>query len=75
MKKNSNLQITEHCLLATDNNFFGLTDKELYQALDKYSSDLDSNPFTVDMDHIIMETEDLFREVEPDEEWDGEDYD
>ena len=68
------MEISKHYLLATDNSSFPLTDKELYYALGKHKSELDINTLsTEDMEKVISETEELFKEVEEDDEWTEED--
>jgi hypothetical protein len=72
-REHPDLEISKHYLLATDNNSFTLTDKELYYALNKYKTELDMNTLsTQDMEKVISDTEDLFKEVEP-EDFDDED--
>jgi len=68
------VEISKHYLLATDGSTFPLTDKELYYALGKHKSELDMNTLsTEDMEKVISETEELFKEVEEEDEWSDED--
>ncbi len=69
------VELSKHYLLATDSNTFPLSDKELYYALMKHKSELDMNTLSDDdLQRVIEETEDLFTEIEPDEEdeWDDD---
>ena len=51
-----------------------MTDKELYYALGKHKSELDMNTLsTEDLEKVISETEELFKEIEEDDEWVDED--
>jgi len=68
------VEISKHYLLATDNSTFPLTDKELYYALGKHKAELDMNTLSSqDLEKVISETEELFKEVESDDDWIDED--
>lgn len=67
------MEISKHCALATDSSF-NFSDKELFQALQKHKSELEMNTLSdKDLQKVIDETEDLFTEVEDEEEWPDED--
>lgn len=61
------IEISKHYLLATDGANF-LSDKELYEALQKHRGELDMNSSFShgDLSKIEQETEELFSEVEDD---------
>lgn len=64
------VEISKHYSLATDCGDF-LSDKELYHALQKHRGELEINTLSMnDTEQIIAETEELFKEGEPeDEDW------
>jgi len=67
------MDISQHYSLATDcGNFF--SDKELFLALQRHRGELDMNTLSNDdADKVIAETDELFREVDSeDEEWEEE---
>lgn len=58
------VDITQHLMLATDGNI-NLSDKELFHLLQKHKGELDMNTLSDrDLDRVIEETDDLFKEVE-----------
>jgi hypothetical protein len=67
------MDISQHYSLATDCGNF-LSDKELFLALQRHRGELDMNTLSNDdADKVIAETDELFREVDPeDEEWEEE---
>lgn len=68
------VDVSRHYSLATDCGSFSLTDKELFIALQKHKTELDMNTLLdSDLDKVIKDTDELFREVEPeDEPWNGD---
>lgn len=64
------MEITRHYLLATDNNTFPITDKELYECLQKYKSELDLNTLSEEDLKKIIENP-LYEESE--DEWENDD--
>jgi len=63
------VDISRHYSLATDCATFTFTDKELFHALQKHKGELDMNTLSdKDMEKVIEETDDLFTEVEVDDE-------
>lgn len=67
------MEISKHCALATDSNF-NFSDKELYQALQKHKNELEMNTLSdKDLQRVIDETEELFKEVEEESEWTEDD--
>lgn len=72
------VEISKHYSLATDCNNFDLSDKELFQALQRHKMEMDMNTLSnEDMEKVISDTEELFREVEPEDEdsWQREELD
>lgn len=67
------VEISKHYSLATDCGDF-LSDKELYHALQKHRGELEINILSInDAEKVIAETEELFKEVESeDENWEEE---
>jgi lipoate-protein ligase A len=65
------IEVSKHYSLATDCSNFSLSDKELYHTLQKHKSELDMNTLSdKDFDKIIKDTDELFKEVEPEDEED-----
>lgn len=71
------VEISKHYALATDCGSFSLTDKELYLALQKHKAELDMNTLSnKDLERVIADTNELFQEIEPEDqddwhpEWD-----
>lgn len=67
------VEISKHYSLATDCGSFSMSDKELFLALQKHKTELDMNTLSDnDLEKVIAETDDLFKEVETDDEepWD-----
>jgi hypothetical protein len=72
-KDHPDVDVSKHYSLATDCSNFALSDKELYYALQKHKAELDMNTLSdKDLEKVIAETEDLFKEEEYDENLDGE---
>lgn len=73
-KDHPDVDISKHYCLATDCSGFTLTDKELYHALQKHKTELDMNTLSdSDMEKVIADTEELFKEVESEEDpWKGD---
>lgn len=75
---NPDIDISKHYLLATsESNGTFLTDKELYQCLQRHKTELDINTLSdKDLDKVITDTEELFKEVdvedEEEEPWKGD---
>lgn len=72
------IEVSKHYSLATDCSNFSLSDKELYLTLQKHKSELDMNTLSdSDLDKVIGDTDELFKEVDPEDEdipeddWDG----
>jgi ribonuclease I len=67
------VEISKHYSLATDCGDF-LSDKELFHALQKHKGELEINTLSIDdAEKVIAETEELFKEGEPeDENWEEE---
>jgi len=67
------MHISQHYSLATDCGNF-LNEKELFYALQKHKGELDMNTLSnQDTEKIIAETQELFTEVDSEEEpWQGE---
>jgi hypothetical protein len=62
------VDISKHYSLATDCGNF-LTDKELYQALQRHQGEMEMNTLSNDdTEKVIAETDELFREVDPEDE-------
>jgi hypothetical protein len=75
-KDHPDVEISKHYSLATDCNSFSLSDKELYLALQKHKSELDMNTLSdKDLEKVINETDELFKEIETEEPWDKEEWD
>lgn len=75
-KEYPDVEVSKHYSLATDCDNFSLSDKELYLALQKHKSELDMNTLSnKDLERVIDETDELFKEVDVEESWDKEDYD
>lgn len=67
------MEISKHYALATDSSF-NFSDRELFQALQKHKSELEMNTLSdKDLQKVIDETEELFTEVEEEEEWSDDD--
>lgn len=65
-----NIEISKHYALATDSSNFNITDKELFLALQRHKGELDMNTLSDrDLERVIEETEDLFTEIDPEDEW------
>jgi hypothetical protein len=65
------VEVSKHYSLATDCSNFNLSDKELFHALQKHKSELDMNTLSdKDLDKVIAETDELFKEVESEDEED-----
>lgn len=63
------VDFSKHYSLATDCGNFNLSDKELYHALQRHRNEMDMNTLSnEDLERIIADTDELFREVDPDEE-------
>lgn len=75
-KEHPDVDISKHYSLATDCGSFTLSDKELFQALQKHKNELDMNTLPdKDLEKVIEETEDLFKEVDEDDpSWEDENY-
>lgn len=66
-KEHPDVEISKHYSLATDSGVFSMSDKELFLALQKHKSELDMNTLSdKDLEKVIEDTEDLFKEVETD---------
>lgn len=72
LKEKYNLDMAKHISLATSDygDIFTMSDKELFKALEKHKSELDilNNIPENDIDLIILETEELFKEVDSEDE-------
>jgi len=77
-KDHPDVEISKHYSLATDCGDFSMSDKELFHALQKHKSELDMNTLSdKDLDKVIAETDELFKEVESDDEedpWQKDEY-
>lgn len=72
-KEHPDIDISKHYSLATDCGGFSISDKELFQALQKHKSELDMNTLSdKDLEEVIAQTDDLFEEIEPEDEDDYE---
>lgn len=70
-KDHPDVEISKHYSLATDCGNFSLSDKELFLALQKHKSELDMNTLSdKDLDKVLQETDELFKEVESEDEED-----
>lgn len=68
-KDHPDIELSKHYMLATDNNSYPMTDKELYDALIKHQSELEINTLSdKDLLKVIDETDELFTEGEWDDE-------
>lgn len=75
-KDHPDVDISKHYTLATDSGAFSMTDKELFYALQKHKSELDMNTLSdKDLQRVIEDTEDLFKEIETDDQWLDEEED
>ena len=73
-KDHPNCEFSTHYILATGSDGWPITDGELYRSFIKYKSELDMNTLSdEDMEKVIKETDDLFREVDLEDE-DLEEY-
>ena len=72
-KDHPHVEISKHCALATDSNF-DFTDRELFLALQKHKNELEMNTLSdKDLQRVIDETDELFKEIEEEDEWSDED--
>lgn len=72
-KDHPDVELSKHYLLATDSSSYPITDKELCDALEKYKSELDMNTLSdKDLQKVIDETDELFEEVDWEEDLDTE---
>jgi hypothetical protein len=68
-KDHPDVEISKHYSLATDASGFSLSDKELFLALQKHKNELDINTLSdKDLERIIGDTDELFSEVDPEDE-------
>jgi len=71
-KDHPNVEVSRHYLLATDNNTFPLSDKDLYDYLIKYRSELYMNTISdEEILDLINNPEKLYTE----DDWNDEDLD
>lgn len=67
------MEISQHYSLATDCG--NASDKELYHALQKHKGELEMNTLSnQDLERVLSETDELFREIEPDDENPDDDW-
>jgi hypothetical protein len=66
------VEITKHLMLATDSSL-NLSDKELFQLLQRHQGELDMNTLSdKDLQRVIEDTEELFQETDYDRDLDDE---
>lgn len=66
------VEISKHLMLCTDASM-NLSDKELFQSLQRHQSELEMNTLNdKDLQKVIDQTEDLFQETDYDPMLDGE---
>lgn len=66
-KDHPDVELSKHYCLATDSGSFSMSDKELYQALQKYKTELDMNTLSNrDLEKVIDDAEDMFKEIDVD---------
>lgn len=72
------IELSKHYYLAVDGQWYAMSDKDLYEALQTYKSELDMNTLSdKDLQRVIEDTEELFQEIDldddnPDDDWDNE---